>query len=471
MNKQKELAVNTAILTIGKICTQFVSFMLLPLYTALLTPEEYGIVDLFNTYILLLVPLFNWQFENGLFRFMVDCRGNEKKQKELFSTVFITNVCQIILYIMFYILLNRYMQSEYKIFLAIDVVLNIMLNTLMQFPRGLGNNVAYAMASFISAFITIIFNVFFIAGLKMGAYGMFCATVIAKMVTLLYLILSQKVWRFFSYKLFNRKLFKEVSEYSLPLIPNQLSWWVIGASDRTVISHTLGVFANGIYTVANKFPSLFSTFYSIFNMSWTESVAVHMYDEDRDVFLEETINTMFRFFAAANIGIIACMPFVFPIMVDSQYQEAYYQIPILMIGILFQVVMGLFSVIFVALKKSAEIAKTTVYAAITNLVVDIVLIKFIGLYAASISTLVAFAVVAIYRYYNVRKYVNVKLDSKLVIFTTVVGTLTVVSYYYDRLVTNILTLFIVAVFSVVTNKKMIIIILETIKEKNPLMKR
>ena len=51
MSRSKELVKNTAILTIGKMCTQFVSFLLLPLYTALLSTEEYGIVDLFTTYI------------------------------------------------------------------------------------------------------------------------------------------------------------------------------------------------------------------------------------------------------------------------------------------------------------------------------------------------------------------------------------------------------------------------------------
>ena len=81
MNRQKELAKNTIILTVGKICTQFVSFLLLPLYTALLVPEEFGIVDLFNTYITLLTPICNWQFENGLFRFMIDERHDFDGQK------------------------------------------------------------------------------------------------------------------------------------------------------------------------------------------------------------------------------------------------------------------------------------------------------------------------------------------------------------------------------------------------------
>ena len=74
-----------------------------------------------------------------------------------------------------------------------------------------------------------------------------------------------------------------------------------------------------------------------------------------------------------DIGIIACMPFVFNLTVNNLYVDAYYQIPILMIAVLFQVIVGLYSVIHVALKKSAEIAKTSFLTAIINITVDLAL--------------------------------------------------------------------------------------------------
>ena len=48
MSKEKQLLKNTAIVSIGKIATQLITFFLLPVYTAVLTTEEYGIVDLLN---------------------------------------------------------------------------------------------------------------------------------------------------------------------------------------------------------------------------------------------------------------------------------------------------------------------------------------------------------------------------------------------------------------------------------------
>lgn len=465
LSRKKELAKNTVILTVGKICTQFVSFMLLPLYTALLVPEEFGIVDLFNTYIALLVPLFNWQFESGLFRFMLDCRDDKLKQKELFSTVIIANAFQIILYLVFYVIFQEMIQSQYKIFLALDVALNIVLNTMLQLSRGLGKTINYSVASFLSATVTVIFNVVFIAGLKMGALGMFLATVIAKILTLVYLLIALHSWEYFSVKIFNKGILKDVCKYSVPLIPNQLSWWVVGTSDRTIITYFVGLTANGVYSVANKFSTVFITFYNIFNLSWTESVSLHISDEDGDVFLTETINDMFNLFAAVDMGIIACMPLVFPLMVNEQYVNAYYQIPILMLAVLFQVLVGLYSVIYVALKKSAEIAKTTFYAAVINIVVDLLLVRFVGLYAASISTLVAYAAMAIYRYFDVKKYMNVPLKKKSLMITFIIGMATLLSYYNNNMICNVIVLLIVVIYAYLINRQLIHSIFNQIVKK------
>ena len=282
-DKKKELARNTVILTIGKICTQFISFMLLPLYTALLEPKEFGIVDLLNTYISLLVPIFNWQFDSGLFRFMIENRNREDNQKKIFSTVIISNVFQAIIYLAFYFIVQGYIGSKYKIFLAINVVLSIFLSTLLQLPRALGDNISYSIASFVSATSAVLLNVIFIAGMKLGAYGMFYATVLSNIITIIYITIALKTWKYFSISSFDRKVLKNISKYSVPLIPNQLSWWVVSASDRSIVSYFIGVMANGIYSVANKFSSVYITFYNIFNLSWTESVTINFKEDGADL--------------------------------------------------------------------------------------------------------------------------------------------------------------------------------------------
>ena len=79
MTKEKYLFKNTFIITIGKICTQLITFFLLPLYTAVLSTEEYGIVDLVTTLSMLLLPLITFQVEQAIFRELLENRTNKKK--------------------------------------------------------------------------------------------------------------------------------------------------------------------------------------------------------------------------------------------------------------------------------------------------------------------------------------------------------------------------------------------------------
>ena len=74
MDREKKLAKNTVILTIGKLCTQLITFFLLPLYTAVLSTEEYGTVDLLNTLVSLLLPIVTFQIEQAVFRFLIEIR-------------------------------------------------------------------------------------------------------------------------------------------------------------------------------------------------------------------------------------------------------------------------------------------------------------------------------------------------------------------------------------------------------------
>ena len=318
-----------------------------------------------------------------------------------------------------------------------------------QFVRGLGYSVKYTIASFISASATTVLNVIALVFLKMGLQGLFLSTLTAQFLTLLYLILSSKSWEHFSFKNIRMSVFKKVGMYSIPLIPNNLAWWVVNASDRTIIAHFLGTAANGIYSVANKFPNVFINFYSVLNLSWTETVSLHYTDEDRDEFLTETMTSLFKLFAAACFGIVACMPFVFPILINTKYDAAYNQILILMYAMLFRVLVGLYSCVYVAQKNAKKIAYTSISVAIINVTVDLILINKIQVFAASISTLIAFLSMFIFRYIDINKTVHMKIRKPII------GTMLIGTYYCNNKVIQLIALCITAIYAVLTNVDML----------------
>jgi len=82
MSKSKEYLKSTLILLLGKFCTQFMSFLLLPLYTKRLEAGDYGTVDLIQTYISLIVPVLSLRMDSATFRFLIDARKSPEKTKE-----------------------------------------------------------------------------------------------------------------------------------------------------------------------------------------------------------------------------------------------------------------------------------------------------------------------------------------------------------------------------------------------------
>lgn len=451
MSRQKDLARNTAILTVGKVCTQCISFFLLPLYTAILSAEDYGTFDLFVTYATLLLPLINWQLDQGLFRFMLDYRGNKDEQKKLFSTLLLSSTVQNIIYVVLFICIEPFLKIENAYFLLLYVVLQVYNALFLQFVRGLGYSIKYTIASFISASATTVLNVIALVFLRMGLQGLFVSTLTAQLLTLVYLVISSRSWEYFSLKNARIGIFKRVGTYSIPLIPNNLAWWVVNASDRTIISHFLGTAANGIYSVANKFPNVFINFYNILNLSWTETVSLHYNDEDRDEFLTDTMTSLVKLFVAACLGIVACMPFVFPIMVNAKYSAAYNQILILMYAMLFRVLVGLYSCVYVAQKNAKKIAYTSISAAIINITVDLLLINKIQVFAASLSTLIAFLSMFIVRYIDVNKAVHMRIKKPIAIGSILLSIMLVGTYYCNNKVIQFVALCITALYAVVTN--------------------
>ena len=466
MSREKNLAKNTIIITIGKICTQLITFFLLPLYTGILSTEEYGAVDLLNTLVSLLLPIVTFQVEQAVFRELIEVRGKKDKESRIISSAVITVIFQCIVYLVIFALISPFINNHYKFFLATNVVANIFLSLLLQIARGFGDNKKYAFASFISALSTIIFNVLFLVVIKLGANGMLLGTMLGQIVATIYLFISLKLYKYLKVKDYKKEVIKSLWKYSLPLIPNAISWWVFNASDRVIASAFLGVDQNGILAASLKFSTVFITFYNIFNMSWTESISIAIKDDDVSDYFNKMFNIILKLFTALAIGMIACMPFVFPIMINEKFSVGYGLVPISIIGSLFNVVVGLVSVIYVAKKNTKAIASTSIVSAVINIIVHLVLIKFIGLYAAVISTFMAFFIMSIYRLIDVSKrYFKIKIDMKFVIQSLIALIFVFVSYYINNIYLNVFVVLFAVLFAIYINKDSFDIIFKLFTKK------
>ena len=460
MEKSKELAKNTIIISIGKVCTQFLSFLLLPLYTSILSTSEYGTVDLLMTYQQLIVCTIFCQIEQAVFRFLIEKRNNVKDSSIIISSCFLFVVIQAVVLGLVFLALNA-ISFPYALYLYCYIVAVMLSGLTLQVSRGFGNNTIYALGSFISAISTIIFNVIFLAIIKWNVKGMLLSYVCGNLLCAIFIFIKLKIYKYLKTNQVDISKLKSCLRYSVPLIPNALSWWIMSASDRTIVAAFLGTSYNGLLTVAHKFPSAYSTFYTVFNLSWTESASLHIQDSDADVFFRNVISKVYRLFAALAIGIIACMPFVFNILIHGNYSDAYYQIPIYMASSLCQVFQGVYSVIYIAKKKTKEVAKSTVVSAAINIASHLLMIRWIGLYAASVSTLLAYLFLCVWRYLDLKKYMNVGFDMKLLFSSLIVGGIICICYYIKNTVGCAISLVIAVVYSVYINRDILHILIKS----------
>lgn len=263
---------------------------------------------------------------------------------------------------------------------------------------------------------------------------------------------KKKVVRYLSLKHFDKIQLKTLLKYSVPLIPNALSWWVLVAADRTIVSGYLGTDVNGLVTVAHKIPGAVQSIFNVFIMSWTESVSLHINDKENNKFFSEVINNVFKLSSCLAIGIVVCLPFVYDLLIDSAYKESKMLVPLFMIASMLNMVQGLYSCIYVALKKTREIANSTIISAVINIVSHLVLIGFIGMYAAPVSTILGYGVMTVYRYFDIKKYIDVPLKASSIIAILLLLAVTMASYYYGNTAVSAIVLFIVAVYSLIANR-------------------
>lgn len=465
MDKKKQLAKNTIIIFFGRVSTQLISFFLLPLYTSYLATKEYGLVDLIQTYVTLLVPIITLELEMSIFRWLIDSRGKEKDTKKLISNNFFVLFISLTIFSILYVAVTSFVNIPFRWLILVDIIICVFGGNFLQVARGFGKTLDYSISCILTGVTTVVSNIILICHFGMGAEGMIISMALANFICGLYLFIRLKLYKLINFKLTDKKLLKEMYKYSIPLIPNSVSWWIVNVSDRTIISFILGSGANGLYAISNKFPTIISSLTGVFNLSWSESAALHINSKDRDEFFSDVFNTIMKLFTAMGVGMIACMPFVFPLLINTKYNDAYNYIPYLVLGSVFNVAICLYSQIYLAKKLSKQVATTAIIGAVINILINIVFIKSIGLYAAAISTAISYFVMMLYRHIDLKKYVNIKISKGFVINTIIIFSYSIFLYYQHDLLLNIINLIVVVSYAFLINQKFLKSSLKTILGK------
>ncbi len=263
MDEHKRLFKNTGVIAIGNMGTKLVSFLLLPFYTALLTTSEYGIIDYMISIALFCVPFVSLLMDESIFRFLIDCKGEDDRKKVITTSIVIV-IAGMLLFCVIGIPVMMVLNYEFTGYTTIYILLNAFFGILSALLRGTGRTDLFSLFNFLLGTIQIFLNVFLIAFLRLGLTGMLLSSVLGQGLVSICIMFKVRIWNLLDVRFIDARLAKEMFLYSLPLIPNKVSWTVINLSDRIIIMNVLGSSEAGLYAVAYKFPNLMDTVYGFF---------------------------------------------------------------------------------------------------------------------------------------------------------------------------------------------------------------
>lgn len=452
MNQKKALIKNTIIISIGKFSTKLVTFLLLPLYTSILSTSEYGQFDLLNTISIFLIPVITLQMDEAMFRFLIDAKDDNDKRK-VFSKTVIFAIFSSIVWSIIILIVGKILNYQYTIWLIFYCISSVVYTIASAFSRGEGKFKLYSFLAFLSSILNIVLNIVFIAILKIGLNGLFLAYIISSIFVGLYGLWRLKAYRYVTFKYKYKGVMLEMIKYAVPLVPSSVSWSLISLSNRLIITSGLGISYNGIYSVSNKFPTIINTCYGFFNTSWRESASKVVNNDDRDSFYKSVYLNLKRFLLGVSIMMIALLPFVFNILVNKNYSEAYRYIPFMIISIYFTNMASFSSGIFAAYKDTRILAPTTIIATIISILFNLLFINKIGLFAPVLGTLIAYMVLYIYRNYKLKKYIILPKDRYLTYNILIV--IILMFLYYKSIIWNLLGLVIAICYSIYINRSFI----------------
>ena len=409
-NNTKYLLKNVGLLTLSNFGSKILVFLLVPIYTRLLSTEEYGIYDIYLTTITLLIPILSLNIVEAVMRFALD----KTIEKSSVFSIGIKIIIRSILYCTILILVNYATNfisifNRYPQYFLLYYILNIIYDLVTQFAKSIDKIFDFAVASILNSLTMLLLNILFLVIFKMNLNGYFLANCLAFALPVIYLTIRLKLWKYIKLKSNDKELKKQMVRYSSPLILNNIGWWITNASDRYIITAMKGLSENGIYSVSYKIPSILNVIQAIFSQAWIMS-AVKAYDDAENEFIGQTYKIYNLAFVLLCSIIIIFTKIITRILVADDFYTAWKYAPFLMISVLFTSLSNFLGGVFAASKESKKMGKTTVVGAVINIILNIILIHFIGTMGAAISTMISYIVVWFSRLKMLKNILDLKVN-------------------------------------------------------------
>ena len=406
-NKYFILIKNTLIFGIGLLGSKFVQFILLPYFTNVLTPEEYGIIDLVITFANLMIPIVTVNLADAVLRFGL---SQNVKKEELLENSFVVLGISILVTIALSPLLYFYSTiCEWRYYVVAIIIFQGLRTNFSLYVKANERVIVYSLDSIFTAMIIATSDIILISHVKMGIKGYFLSEIFGNMFSILFLLFRGKIIKDIRIrKKKNWKLLKEMLTYSAPLMFNAISWWITNFSDRIVLDGFFSEREVGLYSVSSKMPAIVTTGLSVFTQAWIMS-AVKEYETSKDTNFFQKIYVYYCsvLFAAVSLVILIVKPFM-KIYVGENFQDAWVYVPVLLLGVVFLGISNFYGAIYAAAKANIKEVRSTMACAISNIVLNILLIPKAGIMGAVFATMLSYVIIVGIRMIDTQSIVKIQ---------------------------------------------------------------
>lgn len=397
------------IYSIGNISSRLINFALVFVTTFFLTREEVGNYDLILVTMSLVTPLVTLQLTDAILRWLLEDHSAQTR-RQIISSISVVMLVSFFILGLILLIMNQInpipysMESFCLIFLQSLFLLN------QQFVRGIGDNRAYVVSGILYSFVYAILAIGALWVFHLKVEGLIYSNILAIFIINIYLLLSNNVFQYFSSDQVNKSFIRRLLQYSLPLIPNSLSWWAISSLNRYLILIFLGVSANGLFAISFKIPTILIVFNSIFLLSWQEKAITTFNEENKSSYYGTTHQKYLNLIFGLGLLVVASNKFLLKWTVSADFQEAWQYTPLLVIGVIFSALSGFLGSIYLSEKRTTNLLTSSILGGLVTAVSAYLLLPVIGLQGASLSVMLGYMVLYGIRLFGLRTRLGIKFD-------------------------------------------------------------
>jgi O-antigen/teichoic acid export membrane protein len=402
----RQLASESLVYGVSGILARFVSVLLVPIYTRIFSPKDYGVITLVTTTLALVSIFVVLGLDNSAHRWYWDTEDTADRKSTLASWVWCQFAWAALAAAAMFALAGTLAKlilgdpnaGTYFRIAALTLPLTVLNSVVTNWFRMQRQPWATMIFTSSTNLATVLLTIFLVMLLHRGIRGVLEAQVVSGASATVAAALIMRDW--IGTRWFRLQRLREMLRFSFPLIPAALSLWVISLSDRYFVNFYTSTSEVGLYSVANSIGALVALGTGAFQQAWGPfAMSIHQQADAKRVYANVLLAYLWTTCVISTaLGLLA--PEAIRLVATPKYLGASSVVGILALG---YVMVGLQYVAAIGpalAKTSWPIGAAAILGGVLNLVCNFVLVPGWGKMGAAVATLVSQAFVAGYLFYR-----------------------------------------------------------------------